>query len=62
MIEIPMLSYLDDFGAFAPESVSGGALVKFDLDSSALGAKMQGPKYKAGKSIEFLGLRGALAK
>ena len=38
--------------------MSREALLTCDLSHNSLGIKMQGPKYKVGKSAEFLGLRG----
>ena len=62
MIGIHMISYFDDYGAYSPETVSGEELITFELPPNSMGIKMEGPKYKVGKSVEFLGLMGDCAQ
>ena len=55
---IPLLSYYDDFGSIAPESIGQAALATIHSASKAISIILHDDKSEVGRRVEFLGLIG----
>ena len=58
LLGIPMVGYIDDFGALCRTELLAEARVAFRILCNAIGVELKSSKADAGNSITFLGLKG----